>query len=176
MIRSFVTAALAMMLVGCGSAAGRLAPGALGVSARDAFTEARSVARVWSADARLRWVDGDGIDVSGVALPDRGVWQFHYTAPGHSRQLLVRVLPLETTSEERAPSSPPGFVIGDNALGTSWIDSRAVMQTVAAASPGAASPPTSMLLVPTRPEQWIVRGENGERWRIHAETGEVLTP
>lgn len=176
MTRLVMTAALVAAVAGCGSAAGRLAPGALGISARDAFTEARSVARVWSPDARLRWVEGEGIDAAGLALPDQGVWHFHYTAPGNTRQLLVRVLPLETTSEERAPSSPPGYVIGDNALGTSWIDSGAAMQAVSTASPQATPAPASMLLVPTRPEQWIVRYPEGERWRIHAETGEVLTP
>lgn len=176
MTRLVMTAALALGLVACGSAAGRLAPGALGVSARDAFTEARSVARVWSADARLRWVEGQDIDPSGVALPDQGAWDFHYSAPGRTRQLFVRVLPLETSSEERVPSSPPGYVIGENALGTSWIDSRAAMQALAAASPESASAPVSMLLVPTRPEQWVVRGAGDQRWRVHAETGEVLAP
>lgn len=176
MKRLLMTAALAAAVAGCGSAAGRLAPGALGISARDAFTEARSVARVWSADARLSWVEGEGIGAAGLALPDQGAWHFHYTAPGHTRQLLVRVLPFETASEERAPSSPPGYVIGDNVLSTSWIDSRAVMQALAAASPSGAPAPASMLLVPTRPEQWIVRDGSGERWRVHAESGEVLTP
>lgn len=175
MTRLVMAAVLALALAGCGAAAGRLAPGALGVSARDAFTEARSVARVWSEDARLRWVEGEGIAPSGVALPDQGAWTFHYSAPGHTRQLAVRVLPLETASEERAPSSPPGFVIGDNGLSTAWIDSGAAMQALVDAVPAAATGPASMLLVPTRPEQWIVRTGDGGRWHIHAVSGEVLT-
>lgn len=174
MMRLAMTAVLAVTLVGCGSAAGRIAPDLLGVSARDGFIEARSVARVWSPDARLRWVEGEGINLDGLAVPESGSWQFHYTAPDETRQLVVRVLPLETMSEEQPVSSPPGIIIGDNALGTSWVDSRAAMNAVAAA---AADPqaPVSMLLVPTRPEQWIIRAaDTGERWHVDAETGEVL--
>lgn len=177
MMRLAMTAMVAVMLAACGAAVERIAPEALGVSARDAYTEARSVARVWSPEARLRWVQGEGISAEGLALADGGAWQFHYTAPGETRGLVVRVLALETTSEERPPSSPPGYVIGDNALDTSWIDSRQALGAVAGAAPGPVAEPVSMLLIPTRPEQWVVRmGDAGERWRIHAETGEVLTP
>lgn len=176
MMRLAVTAALAATLAGCGSAAGRIDPGALGVSARDAFTEARSVARVWSSEARLRWVAGEAISPDGDARPDQGSWEFHYTAPGRTQGLVVTILPLATSSEERPPSSPPGFVIGDNALGTSWVDSGIVMTAIADAG-GQPSGPVSMLLVPTRPERWVVRGpESGERWEVEATTGEVLNP
>ncbi len=176
-IRLAVLAAMAGLLLGCGAAAGRLAPGALGVSARDAFIEARSTARVWSTDARLRWVAGENISPAGLALPDQGVWEFHYTAPGTTRELVVRVLPLSTSSEEQAASSPPGYIIGDNALGTGWIDSQAVLSAIAASGAGVASGPVAMLLVPTRPERWVVRGEGGNaRWEVEAATGEVLTP
>lgn len=174
MMRVAVAAMLTMTLAGCGSATGRIAPSVLGVSARDAFIEARSVARVWSPDARLRWVEGEGISPEGIALPGGGVWQFHYTAPDKTQQLTVHVLPLESSSEERPSTSPPGIIIGDNDLGTDWVDSRVAMDAVASASERPAAP-ASMLLVPTRPEQWIVRAaDTGERWHVHAGTGEVL--
>lgn len=177
MTRLAMVALLAMTFGGCGSATGRIAPDLLGVSARDAYTEARSVARVWAPDARLRWVEGDAIDPAGIALPDVGAWNFHYSAPGNARALFVRVQPLETTSEERPPASPPGFVIGDNALSTAWIDSRAAMEAVAAAADEPIDAPVSMLLVPTRPEQWIVRvGDAATRWPLDARTGEVVNP
>lgn len=172
-----MVAVLAMALAACGSAAGRIAPDILGVSARDAHTEARSVARVWSQDARLRWVEGEGINPEGIAVPDGGAWQFHYTAPGKTQALYVRVQALDTDSEERPPASPPGFVIGDNDLSTDWVDSRIAMQAVAAAAGQAVSAPVSMLLVPTRPEQWVIRvGDARERWRVDAATGEVVSP
>lgn len=167
------TAVLATTLAGCGVASEGLAPGALGVSARDAYLEARSVARSWDADARLRWVEGKSIGADGVALPESGSWLFHYTAPG--RALVVRVTPLETGSEEQPFSSPPGYVIGDNAVGTSWIDSRAVMDAVRTAASDPPSAPISLILVPTRPAQWLVRADGGARWRVTAESGEILT-
>lgn len=177
MMRLAMAAILALTLAGCGAAAGRIAPEVLGVSARDAYTEARSVARVWSPDARLRWVEGEAINPAGIALPDGGSWLFHYTAPGRTRALFVRVQALDTNSEERPFSSPPGYVIGDNSLSTEWVDSRIVMGAVAAAAGEPVSAPVSMLLVPTRPEQWVVRvGEAGERWRVDAATGEVVRP
>lgn len=176
-IRLASMAALVGILAGCGAATGRLAPDSLGVSARDAFTEARSTARVWSADARLRWVAGQNISPAGVALPDQGAWEFHYTAPGTTRELVVRVFPLTTSSEEQPATSPPGYVIGDNALGTRWVDSQEVMSAIAASTAGGASGAVSMMLVPTRPERWVVRAVDGDaRWEVEAETGEVLTP
>lgn len=174
-MKRFGLALLALTLPGCGSAAARIAPGDLGVGARDAYVEARSVARSWAPDARLRWVEGDDIGTDGVALPERGAWTFHYTAPGELRELAIRVLPLETVSEERPVSGPPGYVIGENTLGTAWLDSRSVMERVAAAAGSALDAPVDLLLVPTRPPQWIVRTD-GRRWRLHAETGEVLEP
>ena len=174
MMRFAVAATLAVTLAGCGSAAGSLAPGALGVSARDAYVEARSVAEVWASDARLRWVEGTDLAPSGIALVEEGAWHFHYTSRSSTRELVVTVQPLATDSEERPVTSPPGIVIGDNALGTAWVDSRIVMDEIAARTDGVEGP-VSMLLVPTRPEQWIVRtGE--ERWRLDAETAEVVSP
>lgn len=177
MKRLAMAATLAVTVSGCGAASERIAPSALGVSARDAFIEARSMARVWSPDARLRWVEGEAINPDGIALPGSGAWTFHYTAPGTSGQLAVRVMPLETVSTEQPFTSPPGIVIGDNALGTSWVDSGVAMAAVAEATARPAAPAGSMLLVPTRPEQWIIRAaDTGERWTVHAETGEVLNP
>lgn len=176
MMRLAVAGVLAVTLAGCGSAAGRIGAEALGVSARDAHAEARSVARVWSANARLRWVEGTGIDAGGIAIPGEGVWRFHYTANDQSDELVVQIQALESATEERAPTSPPGIVIGDNALGTSWIDSGDAMDAVAAAT-GVGSGSYSMLLVPTRPEQWIVRvADASDRWHVHAGTAEVLQP
>lgn len=170
------TAALAIILTGCGSASGGIAAETLGVSARDAHTEARSVATVWSSSAQLRWVEGEGISASGVALEGEGAWTFHYTAPNRTEGLAVRVMPLQTTSEERAATSPPGIVIGDNAVGTSWVDSRVVVGSIAASSE-APPAPLSMLLVPMQPQRWIVRGAEGDaRLEVHAETGEVISP
>lgn len=176
MMRLAMTAALAIILLGCGSASGRIAPDALGVSARDAHVEARSVATVWSSSARLRWVEGEGISASGVALEGEGAWTFHYTAPNRSEGLVVRVMALQTASEERPATSPPGVVIGDNAVGASWVDSRVVVGSIAA-SGASLTAPLSMRLVPMQPERWIVRGsDSDDRWQVHAETGEVINP
>lgn len=177
MMRLAVAGVLAVTLAGCGSAANRIGAEALGVSARDAHSEARSVARVWSSNARLRWVEGTGIDAGGIAIPGQGVWRFHYTANDQSQELVVQIQALESASEERAPTSPPGIVIGDNALGGSWIDSREAMDAVRTADTGATAGSYSMLLVPTRPEQWIVRvADASDRWHVHAGTAEVLQP
>lgn len=176
-----LTAAVAAALVGagvsgCGSAAGSIPTGELGVTARDAFVEARSVARGWSGDARLRYVEGLAITASGQALPDGGQWLFHYTAAGKTGELLVRVTALETAAEERPATSPPGYVLGDNALSASWIDSPAALAAVLETRDGGVAAAASLLLVPARPEQWVIRfpDAGSERWRVHAGTGEVL--
>lgn len=171
-----VGAGLGVGVGGCGSAAGSIPTGDLGVTARDAYVEARSIARSWAAGARLRYVEGEEVSPTGMVLPGTGQWLFHYTASGQSGELLVRVTALETGSEERAATSPPGYVVGDNALGASWIDSPEAMGVVLAARADEVPASASLLLVPTRPEQWVVRfpASAGERWRVHAETGEVL--
>jgi hypothetical protein len=171
MMRLAVTAALALVVVGCGSASGRLAPDALDVSARDAHTEARTAANVWSSSARLRWVSGEAISAGGVARPGEGSWTFHYTAPNRTQELVIRVRALETASEERAPSSPPGIIIGDNALSASWVDSRVAMGALLAAHGGSVPSVVSMLLVPTQPQQWIIRGP-GQRGPLAGPRGD----
>mgnify|MGYP001333990832 CR=1 FL=1 len=167
---------LAAALAGCGSATGSIPTENLGVTARDALLEARSIARAWDAGARLRYVEGENVSANGLALAGGGQWRFHYIAPGRTGELLVRVTGLETASEERAATSPPGYVVGDNALGTAWIDSPDAMAAVLQAREGGAPGLASLLLVPTRPEQWVVRFPDAasERWRVNAETGEVL--
>jgi hypothetical protein len=157
------------VLSGC--AASTVTPRALGVSAQDAFAEARTIAASWADDARLRWVEGEAINDRGFALPDRGHWTFHYTSRTTDLGLTVRVSPLELVSEERRPTSPPGFHLDDRSLGASWIDAGRALESVTPAL----EPPISMLLLPTRPPQWVIRSDIGRRWRVHAETGEVLS-
>ena len=171
-MRALIVAIAALVLAGCASAAGRIGPEALGLSSRDAYLEARSVARSWSADARLRWVEGRDLASNGLALPDEGVWRFHYTAPEHTRGLVVTVTPLTVDSEEQPAASPPGLIIGDAALGTEWIDGSAAVDAVLALGEEPRAP-LSLLLVPTRPARWTVRGADG-RWWVDAVTGEVV--
>ena len=172
-MKTLRTAVLALTLAGCAAAAAEIPPSSLGVTARDGFLEARTVARVWDADARLRYVEGLGIGPAGLALPDAGEWRFHYTAPGHGDELLVRVKPLETVQEERPATSPPGYVIGDNALDEGWVDSPQVMAAVQAEGGDLAG--ATLLLVPTRPPRWVVRAEGEqERWQVDANTGGVI--
>lgn len=160
-------------LSACASAASRIDPGTLGLTARDGYVEARSVAASWSGQARLRYVQGDSIAPTGAALPDRGVWRFHYTAPDRTGELMVTVTPLAVESEERPVTSPPGYIIGDFALDTSWLDSPRALEGIAAEVDGQVESGVSMLLVPTRPNRWVVR-TGDQRVEIHAETGEVL--
>jgi hypothetical protein len=172
-MRRLTTALLAIGLAGCGSATSGIAPGALAITAQDAFFEARTAARVWDPGARLRYVEGLGVDANGRTAPETGEWRFHYTASGKTGELLVRVAPLATEQEERAATSPPGYVLGDNALDDDWVDSPLVLEAVNATNASVGS--ATLLLVPTNPSQWIVRPTEGDgRWRVNAETGEVI--
>lgn len=170
--------AFALVLTACGSAAGAISETALGVTARDAFLQARTEARSWSSEARLRYAEGLAIAAGGQALPGSGEWRFHYTAPARSGELLVRVSALDMATEERAVTSPPGYVIGDNALDASWVDSPDALATVLEARNGtaAAGLAAEMLLVPTRPARWVVRfpDQGSARWVVNAETGTLL--
>jgi hypothetical protein len=167
-------AALAMLsLAGCGPA--RLASD-LGVTARDAFLEGRTRAATWDTGARLRWMEGVSIAPAGAALPGAGFWRLHYTAPGRTNGLVVTVGALETSEEERAPASPPGFVIGDRALPDTFMDSPEVLTRVLAIRGGSVPERATALLVPTEPPQWVVTfPDDARRWRLDASTGEVLT-
>lgn len=173
-MRRLSTAVLAMGIAGCGAAASGIPPSTLAITARDAYFEARTSARVWDAGARLRYVEGINVNAAGLALPEGGEWRFHYSAPGRSGELLVVVRPLETAQEERTATSPPGYVLGDNALDESWVDSPTVLEAVRGGG-GAGVDMATLLLVPTRPAQWIVRAAEGDaRWRVDARSGELI--
>lgn len=177
-MQKITIALLALALSGCGAAAGRIPADVLGISARDGYVEARTEARSWDANARLRYVEGSGIAANGLALQGTGEWRFHFTASGRAGEVLVRVTPLEISSEERAATSPPGYVIGSNVLDGSWIDSPAALETVlrARGEAAAAGQVAEMLLVPTQPTRWVVRfPEAGtQRWTVNAETGTLI--
>ncbi len=48
------------------------------------------------------------------------------------------------------------------------------MDAVRAAAADPPSAPISLILVPIRPVQWLVRDDGDARWRVAAESGEVL--
>lgn len=175
-MRTLTTALLALTLAACGAATSGIPAEQLAISARDALLEARTEARGWSVDSRLRYVEGLGITAAGRAVQGTGEWRFHYTAAGQPGELLVRVTPLEMISEERAATSPPGFVLGDNAVGETWIDSPTVLETVLRARQDAGAPAAELVLVPTRPARWVVRfpEEGSARWVVDAETGALV--
>ena len=167
--------ALALALAACGAANSAIV-GDLGITARDGFLEARTEARSWSQDARLRYVEGLGIASDGRAAQGTGEWRFHYTASDRTGELLVRVTPLEMTREERAATSPPGYVLGSNALSASWVDSPDAMEAVLQARAAGAAGLAELVLVPTTPQRWIVRfpEEGSARWVVNAETGALV--
>ncbi len=168
------TLLIAALLSACGSGAAGT-PRPLGVTAHGALGEARAIAGDWSPDARLRWVEGEGIDDRGYALPDRGGWAFHFTTPASALELVVRVSPFELIQEERRPTSPPGYTLEDRYLGPTWLDSGEVLAAISGDDSAPPRSPFSLLLVPTRPPRWLVRSEVGRRWSVHAESGEVLS-
>jgi hypothetical protein len=162
-------------LGGCGAAG--VAPGDLGVTARDAFLEGRTRAATWDSGARLRWLEGVAISPAGVALPGAGQWRLHYTAPGRQAGFMVVVAPLQTREEERAPATPPGHVIGEATVPDTWVDSPEALTRVVAVRGGAIPERASLLLVPGQPLQWVVTfPDDARRWRVDAGTGQVLTP
>ncbi|HEX7049270.1 MAG TPA: hypothetical protein VF188_03575 [Longimicrobiales bacterium] len=173
--------ALVAALAGCASG-GRGGGDDLRVSAGDAAREAWTVARTWAEDPALRYVEGEGVTWEGTVPSEGGTWRFIYGAPERPEQLVVTVTPRTLERATRPPQSPPGFAVGDASLGGEWVDSRAVLAAVRAAGgealrSGDGGAAISMLLVPLRPPQWVVRvvTEAGERrWRVNAETGEVL--
>lgn len=167
------TLLVAALLSGCGSGAA-VPPRPAGVSAHEALAEAQVVADTWVDDARLRWVEGDGIDPDGQAIPDGGMWAFHYATGTMDLELVVRVSPFQMVSEERRPTLPQGYALGEGTLGPSWIDSGDALAALAGPTMSSLAP-FSLLLVPTRPPRWVVRSDAGGRWEVQAETGEVLS-
>jgi hypothetical protein len=166
-----VTAAMA----GCGAAG--VAAGRLGITARDAFLEGRTVAATWDAGAQLRWMEGVGISGAGVALPGGGAWRLHYTAPGRNAGLVVTVASVETGQEERSPTSPPGFVIGAAQVAEPFIDSPEALSLALAARGGPVPETATAMLVPGQPQQWVITfPDDARRWRIDAGTGQVIAP
>lgn len=166
---------------GCASAAERIPDERLRISARDALLEARTEAAAWEEGATLRYVEGEGVTAEGYVAPESGHWRFVYEAPGRADQLVVTVTPRRLERATRPRQSPPGLVLGEAALGDSWVDSPQAMAAARAAGAdallAAGSPAISMLLVPLRPPQWIVSiaaGGTTRRWRINAQTGEVI--
>jgi hypothetical protein len=161
----------------CGAAAGRLSPGDLGVTARDAYLEGRTRATTWDGSARLRWMEGVSISSTGMALPGSGFWRLHYTAPNRASGLVVTVGALQATEEERSPTWPEGFTIGDRSVSGTWVDSPEVMARVLSARGTGIPEDVNLLLVPETTLQWVVTipGE-ARRWRLDAATGQVITP
>lgn len=174
-VTTILIAAAAAGLAACGAATSAIPPGELGITARDAFLEARTIARSWEGDARLRWVEGEGVSRTGRVLPGAGGWRFHYTAPDRRQELVVTITPTAEASEESAITSPPGYIIGDNGLGSDWIDSPDVMAAVVRDADAPAEGTASLVLVPSNPPRWLVRFEEGtRRYAVHAVTGALL--
>jgi hypothetical protein len=170
------TAFLIAAMTACGPATGRLGEG-LGVTARDAFLEARTRAVTWDASARLRWMEGENLSSAGMALPGEGEWRLHYTAPGRTQGLMVTVTSLESGAVEQPPTPPPGVATGDAALDDTWLNSPAALARVMEARAASVPDRVHMRLVPTRPMQWVVTIPDEPRtWRVDARTGEVVTP
>jgi hypothetical protein len=167
---------LAAGLAACGPALDQLGE-EFGVTARDAFLEARTRAVTWDADARLRWMEGENLTGAGLALAGEGTWRLHYTAPGRTQGLVVTVTSLESGAEERPPTPPPGVAVGDRALDETWLNSPEALARLLEVRAGSVPDQVHMTLVPTRPAQWVVRVPDDARtWRVDARTGEVLTP
>jgi hypothetical protein len=168
-------------LTACASAASQISPQRLRISAQDAAREARAAAVTWASAAALRYVEGEGITPEGYVLPGRGAWRFIYEAADRADQLVVTVTPKALEQATRPRQSPPGFAVGEATLPGEWIDSPAALAAVRSA--GAESllaspePAISLLLVPLRPPQWVVRiaaGRESREWRVDARTGAVV--
>lgn len=164
---------------GCASA--EVSPERLAITAATAAQEARTAAVSWSPLAELKWVEGEGVRSSGRVAPGGGLWRFIYESPRRTDQLVVTVTPRTMEQETRPPQGPPGFVLGGARLAVDWIDSpqalAAVTQAAGADVFAGEDVALSMLLLPLRPPQWIIRAaaDGGVRqWRVNAETGRVL--
>ena len=174
--------AVALVLAACATGGERVPAERLRISARDAAREANTVARAWSPDAVLRFVEGEGVTPDGFVPPERGAWRLVYEAPGRTEQLVVTATPTALGEATRPPQSPPGYVLGDAALPATWVDSPAAAAAARGADGagdllGRRDAAVSMLLIPLQPPQWVIRAaagtETGE-WRVDAATGAVL--
>ena len=145
----------------------------LRVSAQDALREARLQAVSWDPGAVLRYVEGRNLSPDGYAVAGtEGAWSFVYDAAGRNEQFLVTVSQAGEEHRTRAAQSPTGIVLGSNArVADGWIDSPRALEALRASLP--ADTPLSMLLVPTAPQQWIVRAAD-RQWRVNAATGAVI--
>lgn len=168
-------------LTACSSAVSQVSPQRLRISAQDAAREARTVAVSWSNSAELHYIEGEGVTPEGYVLPGRGAWRFIYGAPNRADQLVVTVTPKSLEEATRPRQSPPGMALGEATLPGEWVDSPVALAAVRAA--GAESLLTSLdqaislLLVPLRPPQWVVRvaaGQESREWRVDAGTGSVV--
>jgi len=179
-VRSIGVAAF-LALAACATAGERVPPEGLRISARDAEQTAYTRAVTWASDAVLRYVEGEAVAADGYVLPGQGAWRFIYGSAGREDELVVTVTPTTIEQEARPRQSPPGFALGDAALDDGWIDSpRALAMTGAGADGSPSSRPdatVSMLLVPLRPAQWLIRGWAGgeaRQWSVDARTGALL--
>lgn len=176
-----ITALIPLGFAACASAPEGRGAERLSLSAEDAAREARTVVVSWADDAVLRYVEGEGVTPEGYVLRENGVWRFIYEAPGRADQLVVSITPRSVEEVTRPRQSPAGYALGDAALPDEWIDSPAALSAARRAGAeslvAAGEPAISMLLVPLRPAQWIIRiaadGQAGE-WRIDARNGGVL--
>jgi hypothetical protein len=166
---------VAAAMLGCGAA--EVATERLGITARDAFLEGRTVATTWDSGAQLRWMEGVGIAGTGAALPGVGEWRLHYTAPGRNAGLVVTVGSVDTGQEERSPTSPPGFVLGAERVAEPFIDSPEALSHVLAERGGAVPETATAMLVPGQPQQWVITfPDDTRRWLLDARTGQLRSP
>lgn len=179
-MRRFGAILLLLGITACASASS-IPPERLRISAQDAAREARTTAVSWTPEAVLRYVEGEGVTPEGYVLPGRGSWRFVYEAPGRADQLVVTVTPKALERATRPKQSPPGFVLGAEMLPAEWIDSPAALAAVRSAGGAqllsAREAAISMVLVPLRPAQWVVRiaaGKEAKEWRVDAHTGKVI--
>src|SRR5690606_21041496 len=172
----------AWVLAACATGGESVPAERLRITAQDAAREANTVARAWSPDAVLRYIEGEGVTADGYVEPRRGAWRLVYEAPGRAEQLVVTATPTALDEATRPPQTPAGYVLGDAALPATWVDSPAAA-TAARAADGADAllgrrdAAVSMLLVPVRPPQWVIRAAAGTetgQWRVDAATGTVL--
>ena len=154
----------------CASASQSVPTSALELTARQAYAEARNQALGWSGAAQLQYVEGAAVTGQGTVRRDAGYWRFVFSAPGESQQLAVQVTPTDVQAEQRAPQSPPGFIIGERTLGGGWIDSDAALAPLPPLNQGTRVP---MLLVPAPSESWYVTLSDG-RVQVDAASGRVV--